>query len=106
MICRFSEFDLKIRSPMIMTIGNKVAKSNPILRLPPTASAIFPVTAGLIVAPKSPANAKKANNAVPPFGHFCVEMLIVPGHIIPTANPHNAQPASPIIEMRDSEAVK
>ena len=57
-------------SPRSITIGNMVAKSKPIFKLPPTASAILPTIAGLTVAPKSPANARKANIAVPPFGHF------------------------------------
>ena len=75
-----------------MTTGNSVAKSKPVLRLPPTASAIPPTIVGPIAAPRSPANAKKANIAVPPLGHFCEEILSVPGHIIPTANPQSAQP--------------
>ena len=40
----------------------------------------FPTIAGLTVPPKSPANAKNANIAVPPCGHFWEERLIVPGH--------------------------
>ena len=89
-----------------MTVGNKVAKSKPVLRLPPTASAIPPTIAGLTVAPKSPANARKANIAVPPFGHFCEEMQIVPGHIIPTDNPQSAQLTRPIMEICDKDANK
>lgn len=53
-----------------------------------------PTIAGLTVAPKSPAKAKKANIAVPPLRHFCAEILIIPGHIIPTEAPLSAQPAS------------
>ena len=87
-----------------MITGNKAAKRKPVFRLPPTASAILPTMAGLTVAPKSPANARKANMAVPPLGHFCEEILIVPGHIIPTDNPQSAQPTRPIIEMGDSAA--
>ena len=58
------------------------------------------------MAPKSPARAKNANIAVPPLGHFCEDMLIDPGHIIPTAKPQSAQPASPRIGNPDSEANK
>ena len=89
-----------------MTSGKKVAKSRPVFRLPPTASAMPPAIAGLTVAPKSPANARKANIAVPPFGHFLEERLIVPGHIIPTDNPHSAQPDSPTIGEGDRAADK
>ena len=67
---RFPDFFTSRISPRIMMLGNKVAKSKPVFRLPPTASAIPPTIAGLTVAPKSPANARKANIAVPPFGHF------------------------------------
>ena len=88
----------------IMIVGNTVAKINPVFKLPPTKSAIPPAIAGLTVAPKSPANAKNANIAVPPFGHFCEEMLMVPGHIIPTDKPQSAQPTRPSIEMGDRAA--
>ena len=88
-------------SPKIMMIGNAIANSKPVFRSPPVASAIAPTMVGLIVAPKSPANAKNANIAVPPLGHFCEEMLIVPGHMIPTASPQSAQPISPKIEIGD-----
>ena len=87
-----------------MTIGNKVAKSKLVFKLPPTASAIPPTIVGPTAAPRSPANAKKANIAVPPLGHFCEEILIVPGHIIPTDNPQRAQPIRPIIEIGDRAA--
>ena len=87
-------------------IGNIVVKSNPVFKFPPTASAIPPTITGLTVAPKSPASAKKANIAVPPFGHFCEERLIVPGHIIPTDNPQRAQPIRPRIGIGDRDASK
>ena len=89
---------------MIITVGKAVAKSKPVFRSPPTASAIPPTIAGLTVAPRSPAKAQKANIAVPPFGHFCYEMQIVPGHIIPAAKPQSAQLIRPIIETGDSDA--
>lgn len=86
--------------------GNTVATSSPILRLPPVILETLPTIVGLMVAPKSPAKAKNANIAVPPLGHFCEEMLIDPGHIIPTEIPQNAQPANPIIGKEDRDAVK
>ena len=89
---------------MIITIGNAVAKSNPVFRFPPVASAIPPTIAGLTIAPRSPAKARNANIAVPPLGHFCDEILIVPGHIIPTDSPHSAHPISPMIEIDESDA--
>ena len=100
----FPNFFTSRINPRIMTMGNRVANSNPVFRLPPTASAIPPTMAGLTVAPKSPAKARNANIAVPPLGHFCEEILIVPGHIIPTDNPQSAQPTRAIIEMGDSAA--
>ena len=86
--------------------GKIVAASNPDLRLPPAISERLPTIAGLTIAPKSPAKAKNANIAVPPLGHFCEDMLIDPGHIIPTAKPQREQPASPRIGNEDSEANK
>ena len=87
-------------------VGKIVAKSKPNFKFPPTASAILPTIVGQIDAPKSPASAKNANIIVPPLGHFCEEMLIVPGHIIPTAKPHTAQPIKPSIATDDKDASK
>lgn len=86
--------------------GKAVATSSPVLRSPPNKSEIPPTIAGLTVAPRSPAKAKNANIAVPPLGHFCEEILIVPGHIIPTEMPHSAHPANPIIGISDKEAMR
>ena len=86
--------------------GKAVATSSPVFRLPPTILEIPPTIAGLTVAPKSPAKAKNANIAVPPLGHFCDEILMVPGHIIPTETPQSAQPANPIMGIEDKEAVR
>ena len=97
-------FFLRIIKLKINTNGNIVATSNPILRLPPNILEMFPTIVGLMVEPKSPAKAKNANIAVPPLGHFCEEILIVPGHIIPTAIPQIAQPANPIIGKEDNDA--
>ena len=80
-----------------MQTGNIVAANNPFFRFSLVASATFPTKTGPAVAPRSPANAKKANIAVPPAGHFREERLIVPGHIIPTARPQSAHPLNPSI---------
>lgn len=96
----------KTSNPATRTIGKIVATSSPILRLPPAISEKLPTMTGLTVPPKSPANAKKANIAVPPFGHFCEERLIVPGHIMPTLNPQRAHPVRPRIGKGEREASK
>ena len=93
-------------SPKIKTVGNKTAKSNPVFKSPPAASAIPPTIVGPAAAPKSPASAKNANIAVPPRGHFCEERLIVPGHIMPTASPQRAHPIRPSTEDADKDAVR
>ena len=62
---------------------------------------IRPTIPGPILPPKSPAMARRENIAVPPFGNVFEEILIVPGHIIPTENPHTIQPISPMIELDD-----
>ena len=93
-------------NPNISKSGNAVAANSPAFRLPPAILEIPPTREGLTVAPKSPAKAKNANIAVPPLGHFCDEILMVPGHIIPTETPQSAQPAKPIIGIADKDAVK
>ena len=79
---------------------------SPILMLPPNKSATLPTIAGPIPPPRSPAIAKSANIAVPPVGNALEEMLIVPGHMIPTENPHTIHPASPIIGFSENDANK
>lgn len=90
--------------PTTKIAGKTAAASKPVFRSPPTDSAKLPTSAGLTVAPRSPANAKNANIAVPPLGHVCEEMLKVPGHMMPTAVPHTAQPTRPKTGSGDSEA--
>ena len=65
-----------------------------------------PTIPGPILPPKSPAMASKANIAVPPIGNSLDEMLIVPGHIIPTENPHTIQPIKPSIGFDDNAVRK
>ena len=105
---RFLIFTFRLRkiNPIVKIIGNTTAVNNPTLRLPPAISENLPTIAGLTAAPKSPAKAKKANIAVPPMGHFCDEILIVPGHIIPTANPQREHPVNPNTEESDNDASK
>ena len=74
--------------------------------LPPNMSATFPTMAGPMLPPRSPAIAKSANIAVPPVGNAFEEMLIVPGHMIPTENPHTIHPASPMIGFSENDANK
>ena len=64
----------------------------PLLILFPAFWVIRPTIPGPILPPKSPAMARRENIAVPPFGNVFEEILIVPGHIIPTENPQTAQP--------------
>lgn len=74
--------------------------------LPPNMSATLPTMAGPMLPPRSPAIAKSANIAVPPVGNALEEMLIVPGHMIPTENPHTIHPASPMIGFSENDANK
>ena len=55
-------------------------------------------------APRSPAMARRANMAVPPAGNFLEEILMVPGHMIPTENPQTIQPISPAAGFEDRDA--
>lgn len=81
--------------------GKKSPHLMPILILFPAFWVIRPTIPGPILPPKSPAMARRENIAVPPFGNVFEEILIVPGHIIPTENPHTIQPISPMIELDD-----
>ena len=51
-----------------------------------------------------PAIASKANIAVPPAGNLSDEILIVPGHIIPTEKPQIIHPIKPVIGFDETEA--
>lgn len=52
----------------------------------------LPTIVGPSEHPTSPASAKKANSAVPPFFSIDEDILKVPGHKIPTENPQIPQP--------------
>ena len=51
---------------------------------------MLPTRAGPAAPPKSPDMASMAKRAVPPLGILGEQMLIVPGHIIPTENPDSS----------------
>ena len=55
-----------------------------------------PTSVGPPEQPTSPANARRANMAVPPFFKVADALLKVPGHIMPTDKPQIAQPTSEI----------
>ena len=84
--------------------GKITAANRPVFKSPPAASEILPTIAGLAIAPVSPAKAKNANMAVPPLGHLWEDILMEPGHIIPTARPQRAQPARPRTGTGDRDA--
>ena len=52
----------------------------------------LPTIVGPSEQPTSPASAKKANIAVPPFFIIDEDILKVPGHKIPTENPEMPHP--------------
>lgn len=93
-------------SPSTKAMGKTAATRNPFFRSPPAAPDTNPTDIGPIVPPRSPASAKKANIAVPPLGQAREERLRVPGHMIPTENPHNAQPAIPATGYADRNATQ
>ena len=106
LLVAFLTLIFKISNPVTSIAGKTVAARSPVFKLPPATSEILPTMVGLTAAPKSPARAKNANIAVPPLGKFCDDMHMEPGHIIPTANPQNAQPASPRTGNEDKDASK
>lgn len=89
---------------MTNNIGNPIEASSPALRSLLNTDATLPVTYGPREQPKSPEKANNANNAVPPYLICFDANENVPGHIIPTEKPHNAQPTNPIIADEDKEA--
>ena len=93
------------RSDIISIKGNAQPASIPFCISSPALWVIFPTIAGPSAPPRSPAMARSANIAVPPVGIFPEQMLIEPGHMIPTENPHIMQPRSPITGIPDRDAV-
>ena len=79
---------------IIISTGKTIAHARPALRLSEQAPETIPTIVGPLEQPISPARAKSANIAVPPFGSLAEAMQNTPGHIIPTESPHKAQPIS------------
>ena len=86
-----------MQSAMISSIGNTIAASIPAFILSFAFCVKMPMMLGPTEAPNSPPIASKANKAVPPKGIRDEEMLIEPGHMIPTENPQKIHPSSPKI---------
>ena len=91
-------------SETISTSGNMLPDSIPVCRLSPACWETAPTRLGPNAPPRSPAIARKANNAVPPRGRRGEMMLIVPGHMIATENPQKMQPIRPGTGLEDREA--
>ena len=62
--------NFKISNPHTKMAGKIVATRRPVFKLPPAISEMLPTIVGLTAAPRSPANARNANIAVPPLGNF------------------------------------
>ena len=84
--------------------GNKSPTPIPARILSPALCVTRPTIPGPMLPPRSPAIASKANIAVPPAGNLSDEILIVPGHIIPTEKPQIIHPIKPDIGFNDTEA--
>ena len=83
-----------------------IAKRNPIFKLPSKNEDIKPVKVGPDEQPRSPAKARYANIAVPPFGKCSAAMEKTPGHKIPADKPHKAQAISEIMGTGLTATVK
>ena len=90
----------------ISSIGKTIPASIPAFILSFAFCVKMPITLGPIDAPRSPPIASKANRAVPPMGIRAEEMLIEPGHMIPTENPQRIQPSSPKIGREEIAVIK
>ena len=92
--------------PKKSTAGNTTAQRIPKLSPPPEASEMKPTKDGPPPHPKSPASAKKANIAVPPPFSDEAARLNVPGHMIPTENPHMPHPIRLSAAIGEREMIK
>ena len=90
----FTLFFCDNTSPANNKTGKRIATPIPTRRLLENALETNPTSVGPPEQPKSPANARSANNTVPPLRKDADALLNVPGHIIPTEKPQIAQPAS------------
>ena len=86
-----------------MRTGKQIPKKMPIFRLSEKALEMKPTIVGPPEQPRSPAKAKNANMSVPPRRRTADALLNVPGHMIPTESPHNAQPIRLITGFGTSE---
>ena len=85
-------------------IGKIVATRMPTFRLSFAIDDTKPTRLGPALHPRSPPSASSANIAVPPVGNLSDEILMVPGHIIPTEKPQTIQPIKPAIGFDETEA--
>ncbi len=99
-------FPAPARTMSVSMSGKTAPASSPGRRSPPAISVTDPTMLGPTDPPMSPAIARRANIAVPPAGIFFDSMLMVPGHMIPTENPHMMHPMSPTSGFRDTEAIR
>lgn len=83
--------------------GNTMPANTPVFKFPPEALETRPTRVGPPPQPRSPASARNANIDVPPFFISLEAVLNVPGHKIPTDNPHRAQPIKPRTGNGESE---
>lgn len=95
-----------IRMPRINKIGNIIAPKIPAFKLSEKALDTSPTKVGPPEQPRSPANARNANMAVPPPRIEAEAILKVPGHNMPTDNPHKPQPISPRTGYGESDIIK
>ena len=95
---------LMIKALMPSRMGKPTPESIPVCKLSPASCDTFPTIMGPAEAPKSPPKAKNANSMVPPLGRMDEEILIEPGHMIPTEKPHSITPTKPNIGIFASPA--
>ena len=100
----FLRMPFSTRREIINTNGKMHPASIPFFKSLFAFWVILPTSAGPNAPPKSPAVARNANMAVPPPGSRLEQMLMEPGHIIPTENPHIMQPISPRRGLSEMDA--
>ena len=89
--------------PSSISTGNTIAANIPFFRSSEAMPDTIPATVGPDEQPISPASASRAKRAVPPFLIQADAILKVPGHIIPTDRPHNAQPIKEVTGDGDND---
>lgn len=86
--------------------GKTIPARIPVFRLSPTRPETNPTSVGPPEHPRSPARARYANIAVPPFGKPEEAMLNTPGQRTPTERPHSAHPTRDKTGFGDSDAIR